>query len=550
MNSRAETLPTLLTAIADHARTSPDHPAVRCADRTVSYGELQDAVLRAAAGLLGLGVQPGQRVAVLGTKSIPAVVALLAVMRAGCAYVPLDPHAPPLRRRALMEDAACPLVLHDADAAVGTPAELPPGVTAVALDAVLATPGPPPPSHLADDAIAYCIYTSGSTGRPKGVQIRHRSVGAFFEAVHPLLLVSPGSRCLNTSALHFDVSVVDLLYPLWRGATVHLGPAVPLPGVLVGLLERERITHMAAVGSTLTLLATATDGFAARDIGALRRVMTGAEVIDPHTVQQWLAACPGLVVVNGYGPTEATCLVLAHPIGEREPERRTPYPIGRPLPGVRLRFLDDRGGVTDDGPGEILVAGEQVMAGYLARPEEQMRVFLEIDGDRFYRTGDQGHRGPDGVVTFHGRRDDEVKHRGYRVNLQEVNRVLQGHPDILRAFTATATDARGRPVLCCAVVRAAEGNRRHRGGELRFAEGELPVSGHEERGPALLTATLNPLPAEHASSLRAYAAGRLPRYMIPDQLHELPHVPMLSSGKPDTSRVRRLLTRAAAEATP
>ncbi len=520
MTQESDCLPSLLAAVEAHARDTPANVALSTDQQTLTYGQLQCWVTAVASGLHGLGARPGQRIAVLGHKTVRSVVALLAVMRSGCAYVPLDPRAPARRIAQLVEDAGCALVLCDQEAGDRLPA----GVRAVSVADAARTPGQPPPRSVADTDIAYCLYTSGSTGRPKGVQIPHRALNAFFRAVHPLLEVTPSARCLNTSALHFDVSVVDVLYPLWRGATVHLGPAVPLPPVLLGLIERHRITHMAAVGSTLSLLANVTDGFRGRDIGSLRRVMTGAEIIDPRTVQAWLAAAPDLVVINGYGPTEATCLVLAHAIGEREPGRTEPYPIGRPLSGVRLRFLKDDGDVCECGPGEILIGGDQVMTGYLARPEEQERAFIEADGTSYYRTGDQGALAADGSVLFRGRRDDEVKHRGYRINLQEINKVLQGHPDVGWAFCGPAVDERGRAVLRCAVVPAG-------------AQAE-----HHDAGSP--TASAEPLPEPERQTLRDHLARQLPAYMVPDHFVRLPVLPVLSSGKPDTARIRGLLDRA------
>jgi acyl-CoA synthetase (AMP-forming)/AMP-acid ligase II len=280
--------------------------------------------------------------------------------------------------------------------------------------------------------------------------------------------------------------------------------------VLTDVIERERITHLAAVGSTLALLAQHTNGFHGRDVTALRRVMTGAEVLDPRAVQAWLAAAPDLVVINGYGPTEATCLVVAHPIGEREPDRTEPYPIGRPLAGVRIGFLRDDGVIDEHGPGEILVAGAQVMTGYLNRPEEN--AFQDVDGVRFYRTGDRGCRRDDGVLLFHGRHDDEVKVRGYRVNLNEVRRAVETHPDVGRAFVALVTDHRGAAVLSCAIAGK--------------AAPAVPAGDGPELAPAAL-----------AASVRAHLAARLPGYMVPVAFHELSSVPTLPSGKPDTASI-------------
>ena len=495
---------TLLRALAEHARSAPGRCALVAGGRRIGYGQLHDEARGVAAALRQRGIGPGDRVAVHGEKSPAAVTAILGVLLAGAAYVPLDPAAPAARRRALVEDAGAAAVLTGRAKAEQLAADLAPTPVLAVEDLTRAPADGLPEAAAGPEDLAYVLYTSGSTGRPKGVCIPHRALDAFFDAVGGLLGLGPDSVCLNTSALHFDVSVVDLLLPLVHGATVHLGPAVPLPGLLLDLIEREQVTHMAAVGSTLTLLAQHGDGLTGRRLGSLRRIMTGAEILNPATVQAWLAAAGNAEVVNGYGPTEATCLVVAQPIARREPGRTEPYPIGRPLPGVRIAFRDAEGRVTDSGPGEILVAGAQLMTGYLNRPEEERSAFLDVDGVRHYRTGDLGHLRPDGVIAFAGRTDDEVKVRGYRINLNEVRGAVESYPAVAQAFVAAATDRRGEAALVCAV-------------RLRDGAG----------------ATEN--------ELVAHVAGLLPRYMVPREFVLVPDFPALSTGKPDTVRLRELV---------
>ncbi|ARF54330.1 amino acid adenylation domain-containing protein [Streptomyces gilvosporeus] len=487
----------LVRSLADHARTAPDRVALVARGERLTYAELFTAARRVAVRLREHGAGPGTRVAVLGEKTAAAVVSVLGTLLAGAAYVPLDPSAPEARRHSLLADAGARLLLA-ADPGKAGETEgvrvLDPWADADA-DAWRAP-------ALGPEDLAYVLYTSGSTGRPKGVCIPHRAVDAFFGAVAGPMDLGPEARCLNTSALHFDVSVIDLLFPLHRGATVHLGPAVPLPGPTLQLIARERITHMAAVGSTLTLLAQ--HGLESYDLSALRRVMTGAEILNPRTVQAWLAAAPHATVINGYGPTEATCVAIAEPISAREPERTAPYPIGRPLPGVELSFLGADGTVSADGPGEILLSGPQLMAGYLGRPEEQARAFHE----GAYRTGDQGHRDAQGTVHFAGRRDDEVKIRGYRINLNEIRATLESHPAVGRAFVTDVEDPRSGRSLACGI---------------QLREGALAG----------------------ADELTTYAADALPRYMVPRDVVFLDGFPVLSSGKPDTARLRALVAEGA-----
>ncbi|MEU3495167.1 amino acid adenylation domain-containing protein [Kitasatospora cineracea] len=502
-------------------RHDPSRPALAGPDGTLAYGELHAGARAVAAGLRERGLRPGTRVAVHGEKSTATVTAMLGVLLAGGAYVPLDPSAPEERRRALLTDSGSPWLLArrprlDALAAQRLP------VPVLAVEDLLAVPAPDG-WRAADPAPAdpaYVLYTSGSTGRPKGVQIHHGALEAFFAAVDPVLEIGPDAVCLNTTALHFDGSVADLLLPLLRGALVHLSPSVLLPAAVLGTVVRERVTHLTAVGSTLTLLAQHGTGLAGRDLGALRRILTGAEVLNPATVQSWLHAAPNLVVVNGYGPTETTCGIAFEPISAREPGRTEPYPIGPPLPGVGIAFLTEDGGLDPDGPGEILVSGPQVMTGYLDRPEEEAAAFLHRDGVRHYRTGDLGARRADGVLLFRGRRDDEVKIRGYRINLNEVRRVLETHPAVGRAFVAAVPDPREGLALACAVL--------------------APDTG---AGPA--PELSEPAEAE-AAALVAHTAAALPRYMVPRHWRRLSAFPALSNGKPDLRQVRALLHAAVA----
>ncbi|GJF28390.1 non-ribosomal peptide synthase [Kitasatospora sp. NE20-6] len=518
MTAPAEAVTHSLTAAL--GRHDPSRPALVGPDGALGYGELHDGARAVAAGLQARGLRPGTRVAVHGEKSVATVTAMLGVLMAGAAYVPLDPSAPEDRRRMLLADAGSPWLLAREVRADRLAAQRLP-VPVLTVDELLATPAPDgwQPVRPAPADLAYVLYTSGSTGRPKGVQIHHRALEAFFEAVDPVLGIGPDAVCLNTTALHFDGSVADLLLPLLRGAVVHLSPSVLLPPAVLGLIARERITHLTAVGSTLTLLAQHGTGLAGHDLGALRRILTGAEVLNPATVQAWLHAAPELVVVNGYGPTETTCGVAFQPIAEREPGRTEPYPIGPALPGVRISFLTEDGALSADGPGEILVAGEQVMTGYLNRPEEEAAAFLHRDGVRHYRTGDIGARRPDGVLVFRGRRDDEVKIRGYRINLNEVRRVLETHPSVGRAFVAAVPDPRDGLTLACAVLPP-----------------DTPA------GPA----ELGPLPEEPTAALVAHGSAALPRYMVPRHFRRLSAFPALSNGKPDVKRVRALLHEAVA----
>ena len=517
-------LPRLLREIADHAVRTPDAPALFASDGSLTYAELDARVRGIARGLVEHGVAPGDRVAFIGHKTTTSVAALLGIMRAGAAYIPLDPRAPLTRLVHLVADASCPVVLtsagHDATFAQQVTAD----TTTVPVNATTlhGSESAALPERIDDDAVALCLYTSGSTGHPKAAQLTHRSVEAFLNGYSQLdgARVTAGARCLNVAAFHFDASLSDLLLPLRSGAVVHLGPPLPVPEAVLGIVAAERITHMSAVGSTMTLLADHSDDFAGHDISSLRGVFSGAEILNPRTIQRWLAKAPDLTVINSFGPTETTCAVICHPIGEREPGRTEHYPIGKPLQGTTIRFRDEDGTLSEDGPGEILIAGPQVMKGYLNRPEEEARAFLIADGITFYRTGDWGSRQPDGVILFDGRRDDEVKVRGHRVNLNEVTRTLELHSEVGRAFAVALHDEEHGTVLACAVT---------------------PPRADRHSADDTTATRLSPLSGDLERILRKHLAEQLPAHMIPETFHALPGLPVLSSGKPDTSLVRTWL---------
>lgn len=509
----------LTEAISHHSRERPDAVALVGPDGELTYGQLFERASTVAADLSHRGVRPGDRVAIDARRTGETVCHLVGIMLGGAAYVPLDPTCPPERRRMLVEDCGTPLVLCDgARRAALSAEELP--VPVVGGDEVEPRDDTTQGARAVDpDADAYVIYTSGSTGRPKGVRIQHSALMAFLESVSTVLGIDAESVCLNTTGLHFDASIADVLLPLVRGARVHLGPSMVLPALILDTLERRRITHMTAVGSTLTMLVENSKDGARRDLSALRTILTGAEVISPATVQAWLGAAPHLTVINGYGPTETTCGVTFHPISEREPGRTAPYPIGLPLPTATVCFRGPDGDISRDGPGELLVSGPQLMRGYLNRPDEEAAAFLDIDGVRHYRTGDIARRDEDGVLHFEGRHDDEVKLNGYRINLNEVRYAFEKHPAVSHAFVALVLDARRGSTLECALLL--------RGGEI----GEPRLVELDEG--LLRTVT-------------AHAGGVLPKYMVPRRVRLLTHLPVLASGKPDRTKVAQLLTGGAA----
>lgn len=533
MSTRRRTpLVDIVERIDATAARAPLAPALTAGRTTMTYADLvraswhvaDDLVQLEAAGVLRAGApEDPSVVAVVGLKAPDAVGGLLGVLRWGGTFLALDPRAPLDRQRRLLADAGCSVVL----APEGCDADL---VRALAHGGRRVLPVRSGRDEVHErrtrrrrretgwyrrthESAAYCLYTSGSTGTPKGVLIPHRALAAFCDAIPTVMPADEKTIWLNTSAFHFDVSVVDTWYPLTLGAHVHLSPAVLLPGGVLGTIQRERVTHMAAVGSTLSLLAQRGRGLAAYDLSSLRRIMTGAEVLNPATVATWLAAAPRAIVVNGYGPTEATCLVLAHEIDAAHADPDAVVPIGRELPGTTVRFLlDESGAVAPSGPGEILIAGPQVMTGYHGRADLDSVAFLHVGDRRYYRTGDFGRRDGQGVVWFDGRRDEQVKIGGHRVDLGEVRATLESHPGVVSALVWPEEDSRGKEILIASV---------------------------EIRGDASTTTT--------DESLLGRCRERLPAHMVPSWITVQAAFPRLSSGKVDVVAVRAATRAAGAE---
>jgi amino acid adenylation domain-containing protein len=435
------------------ARHWPDATALVDAHARISFAALRDAVSRLSQRLLHAGVAPGDRVVVFGQKDIATLVALLAITQAGGIYVPLDVHQPRARLDFTLADCAPKLVLGDlrfCALACGLPY-----LTLTCLEQALeSVPEPLPLPTVVPSDVAYMLYTSGSTGRPKGVLIEHGSVHAFFIAHNDFAGITAGDRCMNTGPFHYDVSVMDVLLPLYFGASVVLTPELPLASVLLSTLARESITHFYAVGSILGLMTGDGRALDRHDLGALRLLQTGAEVCNPRVVNAWLARLPKLRFLNSYGPTELTvgCVCFAEPRAGLLAEGDVP--IGALHAGSVALLLDDDGAMIGDGEGEgeLAVGGQQVMRGYHQRPDEERAALFVHAGVRFYRTGDRVRRDARGCLHYVGRRDHEVKVDGCRVHLSEPLRWLTSDPRVQAATVGTVRNRQGRIRVGAAVA--------------------------------------------------------------------------------------------------
>ncbi|MGW3008342.1 amino acid adenylation domain-containing protein [Streptomyces sp. NPDC001219] len=443
----APAVPDLLhTAVERHARRTPERPAVVCEDRVLTYGELNRRANRLAHRLRDdFGVVPGQLVSYAVERSERVPVVQLAVLKAGGAFLGIDPTQPEARGRAVLEDARPVLLVVD-----GHERGLPEGV---AWLPVLALDDEPEPSdgepELADlspaagaDDPAYVIYTSGSTGTPKGVVVEHRNALALLWAGGWPFEFRDDDVWTSTHSFAFDFSVWELHLPLSRGARVVIITEATRrdPRQLLPVLVREGVTVLSQVPSTFERAVDALDRRPELAPASLRYVVLGGEPIHPGAVRRLAGHVPGVDVVNGYGITETTVFTTFKRLDPAE-DSGAPSDvqnIGRPMGTMSVELLDPDGQpVPDGGVGEIVISGPAVARGYLGRPEETARAFgVHAPGDgagggpdgapprRWYRSGDLARRLPSGDLVFVGRRDRQVKIRGYRVELEEVRSAI------------------------------------------------------------------------------------------------------------------------------
>ncbi|WP_043481585.1 non-ribosomal peptide synthetase, partial [Janthinobacterium sp. HH01] len=456
-----------------------------------------------ARALVAAGVRLEDRVAVLLPKTCAAVVAMLAVSKAGAAFLCLDPGLPDERLRWIAADAGVRRQI--TDGALAARLGLAPERT-VLVEAVPAADAALPGAALTPEHLAYVIYTSGSTGTPKGVLLSHRGL-AQLQALHrDRLGAGPGAQVLQYAPVTFDAAVWDLAMALLTGACLHLtGAAALLPGApLAATLAQRGITHMTLPPSNLALLPA--------QPGTLRTVVVAGEALPAELAQRW-AGVGGVSLWNGYGPTEATVCGTAHHCAGDAPGRAPG--IGQALAGTRAYVLDAGLHPLPAGvPGELYLAGQGVARGYVNRPAPTAAAFLPDPfapqaGARMYRTGDLARLTRDGQLEFLGRIDDQVKLRGIRIELGEIEQAL------------SALDAR---IGDAAVVLEGSGADQYLVGF---------VTGPERFDP---------------HPLRAALAARLPGYMVPAWLQFVERFPFTHNGKLDRKALGRQAAAPHAEA--
>lgn len=505
---------------ADQARQRPTAPALvyvappptTTADGAaptgrvqLTYAELDRQAEQVAHRLRALGVGPEVLVGLYVERSPAMVVGLLGILKAGGAYLPLDPTYPEDRLIWMMRDAQVHWLLTQASLCQRQVARQ------SAILPVLIDPGPEitdsappqtPEEGVAPNQLAYVIYTSGSTGTPKGVQIEHQGLTNLATAQIQAFGITPGHRVLQFASFNFDASISEIAMALCAGATLYLAPAPALlPGPpLQKLLREHEITHVTLTPSTLALLSPAS-------FPALETLIVAGEACPGYLVHQW---SQGRRFFNAYGPSESTvcttimaCTETPYAAGDGAP------PIGRPIANVQVYLLDpERQPVPIGVPGELYVGGIGVARGYLNRPELTAERFIEWQAaeetlpsshkpppKRLYKTGDLARSLPDGTIEFLGRLDHQVKVRGYRVELEEVEGRLQSHPGVQDAVVVADGETADRRLLAYWT-------------------------------PSTHTAV-------SSAELRLHLGETLPEYMLPAHFIQLPTLPLTPNGKVD-----------------
>ncbi len=505
---------------SDHATAHPDAPAVECDGETLSYGELESKANHLAHYLRSLGVERESRVAICMTRGLEMVIGVLGILKAGAAYVPIDPSYPSERIAFMLEDGATAVLLTQSALLGQLPADLTRPLCIDSDWSEIATVSNEAIGQIAQPSdLAYVIYTSGSTGKPKGVMVEHRSLSNYISHAVPST-PGTGGGALLASSLAFDLTVTSLWHPLTAGERIVM---------LSGEIDAQSLGELLKDAGALALLKTTPSLFEALgrefdarelapSIGAL--ILGGEALSYSSYLQAWRRAAPECVILNEYGPTETTVGTCVFSV-EDEGELGGRVPIGRPMPNTEAYVLDHALRPVPTGVvGELCIGGVGVARGYLNREELTAERFVENpfsarSGSRMYRTGDLARWRHDGSLEFLGRIDDQVKLRGFRIELGEIESALDSYAGVSRSVAILREDRSGTQSL------------------VAYVEPSAPESGNGDVGrPA-------------ADVLRSSLRERLPTYMVPAQVIILDELPTTTNGKidraalPDPSTIGR-----------
>jgi amino acid adenylation domain-containing protein len=501
----------LLATVLDDGPAGANQPALCARDGSVTYAQLRQDVLDVSSWLHRSGCLPGDRIAVCLPKTRVAVELILGILAAGGIYVPLN-HRSPLRLLGQVLGDLRPRMIICARALaetlLGETAALPGLSIATAgglgphlgLEVLGTNRGAMPPAPSPPDDLAVVLYTSGSAGEPKGIMLSHRNVMSFVDWAAKTFEVSSSDRVISHAPLYFDLSIFDIFCTLSRHGTIHVldETTARFPGAVRALVESAEISVWYSVPTALVQLQ---EREALKDLRSLRLVLFAGEVFPVPILRRLMASLPVPEYVNLYGPTETNVCTYYRlpgpPLSDLDP-----VPIGRPCEHLQVTIRDPAGAPVRGGEiGEICVAGPAVMQGYWQRPNLTQASRLPNSEDS-YRTGDYGHVREDGMIMFVGRRDQQVKVRGHRIELLALEAALNAHPDVRDAVALTAADGPVGPVLIAFLV--------------------------PRRRP------IDP------SSIREFLDERLPPYYQPARIEWLDEMPRTPNGKSDRAA---LLTR-------
>lgn len=486
---------TLAEIFERQADALPEAVALQAGGRTLTYRELEENANRLASLLRGLGAGPGEIVGVLADRGLQTIVALLAVLKAGAAYAPLDPDSPPARTAALVDDLAPRALLAPAHLADRLPPRSDP--TTVRLDRDLRALAAADPRRLKSTAgegdLCAVLFTSGSTGAPKPVAIEHRNLLNLIAGTSDFAPL-PGETALHTAAPQFDVAAYEVWATLARGGRLYCHPpGRPDPRELRAAVAEQRVGWaFLATGVFHQLVEGGPDRLA-----GLRMMIVGGEQMDPGAARRLRAACPATRLVNVYGPAETTVFVSAEEVREPQDDAIR-VPIGLPVAGAFLRVLDDRLRPVGRGAtGELCIGGPGITRGYVHTARRIASLYMSdpLSGERLYRSGDLGFEREDGRFEVVGRTDRQVKISGYRVEPAEVEAALARHPSVRRCVAALREPTPGRRLLAAYVL----------------CEGGCGDVG----------------------ALRAFMEARLPSYMVPVAIVPVATMPLTANGKID-----------------
>jgi amino acid adenylation domain-containing protein len=525
----------LQDGVTAQSEARPEAIALAFKDEQLTYGDLEQASNRLARMLRDLGCARGDRIALMMPKMPAAIVGMLAALKVGAMYVPLDPAGPASRLARMLEigDCRCILaagpvgtMLHDA-LTTARLERLPPigwlqddtpdlaGIVCAFVARDLASLSPTRPSASANDTdIAHILFTSGSTGLPKGVTITHRNVAHFITWAQRYFGTAPGDRISQHPPFHFDLSTFDIYCTLWSGAQLHLVPPELnlLPHKLVQFMRDAQLTQWFSVPSVLNFMAKY-DAVTPGTLPELQRVLWCGEAMPTPTLIYWMGRLPQARFTNLYGPTEATIASSFYTVPRCPADDREPIPIGTACEGEALLVLDERLQPVPPGEtGDLYIRGVGLSLGYWRDPQKTQGAFLshldETGSEaRIYRTGDLARRDEDGLVYFLGRADSQIKSRGYRIELGEIEAAANA-TGCLRECAVVAITSAGFEghAICCAYTAA---------------------PGHDVT-PADLRERLKTL---------------LPAYMLPVHWREFDTLPKNPNGKIDRPALREAFLR-------